>query len=79
MSDLISLAAVYAARARIEGVAVCTPLLRLEPERLRAAGLPVPECAVYLKAESAQPIDRSSCEARTTWPRSCLRRSGGGG
>ncbi len=56
MSDLISLAAVYAARARIEGVVVRTPLLRLEPERLRAAGLPVPECTVYLKAESAQPI-----------------------
>ena len=56
MSDLISLAEIYAARERIAGVAVRTPLVRLEPERLRAAGLPVPEYAVYLKAESAQPI-----------------------
>ncbi len=56
MSELISLTDIYAARERIAGVAVRTPLVRLQPERLRAAGFPVPECAVYLKAESAQPI-----------------------
>ena len=56
MSALISLSDIYAARERIAGVAVRTPLVRLEPERLRAAGLPVPASAVYLKAESAQPI-----------------------
>ncbi len=56
MSELVTLSEIYAARERLAGVAVRTPLLRLEPERLRAAGLAVPECAVYLKAESAQPI-----------------------
>ena len=56
MSDLVTLADVYAARERLAGVAVRTPLVRLEAERLRAAGCAVPAFAVYLKAESAQPI-----------------------
>ena len=56
MAEMVTLEEMRAAAERIRGVAVRTPLTRLEPERLRAAGLPVPECAVYLKAESAQPI-----------------------
>ena len=48
-----------AARRRIAGVAVRTPLLRLDPERLRQAGLAKPaESApeIYVKDESAQPV-----------------------
>ena len=56
MADLVTLDEVRAAAERIGGVAVQTPLVCLEPERLRAAGLPVPKFAVFLKAESAQPI-----------------------
>ena len=56
MSALISLSDIYAARERIAGVAVRTPLVRLEPERLRAAGIAMPPFEIYLKAESAQPI-----------------------
>ena len=56
MAEFVTLAEVQAAAERIRGVAVRTPLVRLEPERMRAARLPVPNFAVYLKAESAQPI-----------------------
>ncbi len=48
-----------AARRRIAGVAVRTPLLRLDPARLRQAGLAkVDESApvIYVKDESAQPV-----------------------
>ena len=46
-----------AAQARIAGVAVRTPLVRVDADRLRAAGLDVmPRFALYVKAESAQPI-----------------------
>lgn len=56
---LITLADIRAARARIALAAVRTPLVRLSPERLRAAGVGdlaenLPE--IYLKDESAQPI-----------------------
>jgi threonine dehydratase len=59
MSELISLADIQAARARIASTAVRTPLLRLSQARLRMAGWPelsdaIPE--IYLKDESAQPI-----------------------
>ncbi len=56
MAEFVTLEEIRAAAERIRGVAVRTPLVRLQPERLRAAGLPVPAFAVYLKAESAQPI-----------------------
>jgi threonine dehydratase len=56
---LLNLADIHAARSRIAGVAVRTPMVRLSPERLRAAGFAdlaasLPE--IYLKDESAQPI-----------------------
>ncbi len=57
MSDgLVTLDAIRAARQRISGVAVRTPLVRVDPERLRAAGVPGPGFSLYLKDESAQPI-----------------------
>jgi threonine dehydratase len=57
--SLITLADIHAAQTRIEGVAVRTPLVRLDPDRLRRAGLPdladsMPD--IYMKDESAQPI-----------------------
>ena len=45
-----------AAQRRIAGVAVRTPLVQVDPEQLRHAGAPVPASALYIKAESAQPI-----------------------
>ena len=60
MSDLITLADILAARTRIAGVAVRTPLVRLDPERLRHAGFSSLAAELrsdlYLKDESAQPI-----------------------
>ena len=56
MAEFVTLEEIRAAAERLRGVAVRTPLVRLQPERLRAAGVPVPGFAVYLKAESAQPI-----------------------
>lgn len=58
MADLITLHDILAARDRLAGVAVRTPLLRLDPERLRAADfdLPPDAPAIYLKNEAAQPI-----------------------
>ncbi len=56
MSEFVTMEDIRAAQRRIEGVAVRTPLIRVEPERLRAAGLAVPEFELWLKAESAQPI-----------------------
>lgn len=63
MTELITLADILAARKRIAGVAVHTPLVPLNPERLQAAAkalnvldfaAPVP--SIYLKNEAAQPI-----------------------
>jgi threonine dehydratase len=59
MSRLISLADIHAARERVAGTAVRTPLVRMSRARLRMAGWPelsesMPE--IYLKDESAQPI-----------------------
>ena len=59
MSELITLDDIRAAQDRIAGVAVRTPLVRLDRERLRAAGfvgLADDAVEIYLKDESAQPI-----------------------
>ena len=55
---LISLTDIHSARERIAGTAVRTGLYRLEPQRMRAAGLHVGESLpeIWLKAESEQPI-----------------------
>lgn len=55
---LITRADINAARKRIEGVAVRTGLYRLEPQRMRAAGLSLNASApeIWLKAENEQPI-----------------------
>ena len=52
MSELVTLDEIRAAQQRIAGVAVRTPLYRLERERLHSANLPEPAYQVYLKAES---------------------------
>jgi threonine dehydratase len=56
MADLITLSDIRDARRRIAGVAVRTGLYRVEPERLRAAGVAELPFALYVKAESEQPI-----------------------
>jgi threonine dehydratase len=56
MSNLITLADIQAAHARIRGTAVYTPLIALDPAKLRAAGAPTTSATIYLKDESAQPI-----------------------
>ena len=58
MTQLTTLSDIFAARDRIAGVAVRTPLLRLDPARLRSAGFELPANApdIYLKNEAAQPI-----------------------
>ncbi len=58
MPDLIQLTDILAARDRLAGVAVYTPLLRLDPTRLRKAGfdLPANYPEILLKNEAAQPI-----------------------
>jgi threonine dehydratase len=56
MVNLITLADIQAAAARISGVAVRTGLYRVEPERLGAAGVAELPFALYIKAESEQPI-----------------------
>jgi threonine dehydratase len=53
---LITLDEIRAAQRRIAGVAVRTGLHRVEPERLRAAGVAELPFALYVKAESEQPI-----------------------
>ena len=56
--DLITLPEILAARDRIAGTAVYTPLIELDPARLRDAGFRLgPHApAIYLKNEAAQPI-----------------------
>jgi threonine dehydratase len=56
MSEFVTLKEIQAARDRISGVAVRTPLYRLERARLLMAKLPEPEFDIYIKAESEQPI-----------------------
>jgi threonine dehydratase len=55
MPELITLADIHAAATRIAPAAVRTPLVRLDPARLSAAGFTFP-AEIYLKDESAQPI-----------------------
>lgn len=56
MSELVTLDEIRAAKERIGGVAVRTPLYRIERARLQMAKLPEPEFDLYIKAESEQPI-----------------------
>jgi threonine dehydratase len=56
MSEFVTLDEIRAAKERISGVAVRTPLYRVERERLRMAKLPEPKFDLYIKAESEQPI-----------------------
>ncbi len=58
MTPLIAFSDILAARDRIAGTAVRTPLLALDAARLRAAGFDLPANfpEIYLKNEAAQPI-----------------------
>ncbi|HZY60973.1 MAG TPA: threonine/serine dehydratase [Edaphobacter sp.] len=56
MSELVTLDHIRAAQQRIAGVAVRTPLYRLERARLRIAKIPEPEYDIYIKAENEQPV-----------------------
>jgi threonine dehydratase len=56
MASLITLSDIRGAQRRIAGVAVRTGLHRVEPERLRAAGVAELPFALWIKAESEQPI-----------------------
>ncbi len=56
VKQLVSLEEIMAAQQRIAGVAVRTPLYRLERARLRMARHAEPAFDLYLKAESEQPI-----------------------
>ncbi len=56
MSEFVTLDEIRAAKERIAGVAVRTPLYRVERARLRAGNFPEPDFDLYIKAESEQPI-----------------------
>src|SRR4051794_20081154 len=56
MNKFVTLDEVRAAKDRIAGVAVRTPLYRVERARLRMANVAEPEFDLYIKAESEQPI-----------------------
>jgi threonine dehydratase len=56
MGELVSLDDIRAAHRRLAGVAVRTGLHRVESERLQAAGVSELPFALYIKAESEQPI-----------------------
>lgn len=56
MSELVTLDEIRVAQQRLAGVAVRTPLYRLERARLRAAKLAEPDFDIYIKAENEQPI-----------------------
>lgn len=56
MSEFVTFDQIKAAENRIAGVAVRTPLYRVERARLRMAKIPEPAFDVYIKAESEQPI-----------------------
>ena len=56
MPHLVTLAEIQAAAGRISGVAVRTGLYLVDPARLRAAGAAELPFALYIKAESEQPI-----------------------
>src|SRR6266852_4759624 len=56
MSEFVTLDEIRAAKERIAGVAVRTPLYRVERARLQMRKFPEPEFDLYIKAESEQPI-----------------------
>src|ERR1700720_3270370 len=56
MSEFVTLEEIRAAKERIAGVAVRTPLYRVERARLRMGKFPEPVFDLYIKAESEQPI-----------------------
>jgi len=56
MSKFVTLEEIRAAKERIAGVAVRTPLYRVSRARLRMANVAEPEFDLYIKAESEQPI-----------------------
>jgi threonine dehydratase len=56
MSEFVMLDEIRAAQQRIAGVAVRTPLYRVERARLRMVNFPEPSFDLYIKAESEQPI-----------------------
>jgi threo-3-hydroxy-L-aspartate ammonia-lyase len=56
MSDFVTLEDIRAAKERIAGVALRTPLYRVERARLQMGKFPEPEFDLYIKAESEQPI-----------------------
>src|SRR5260370_35997053 len=56
MSEFVTLDEIRAAKERIAGVAVRTPLYRVERARLQMGKFPEPEVDLYIKAESEQPV-----------------------
>jgi threonine dehydratase len=56
MSEFVTWEEILAAKERIAGVAVRTPLYRVERARLRMGNFPEPQFDLYIKAESEQPI-----------------------
>ncbi|MEG9434749.1 threonine/serine dehydratase [Edaphobacter sp. HDX4] len=56
MSEFVTLSEIREAKDRIGGVAVRTPLYRVERARLKMLELPEPEFDLYIKAENEQPI-----------------------
>ena len=56
MNEFVTLDEIRAAKERIAGVAVRTPLYRVERARLRMGKFPEPDFDLYIKAESEQPI-----------------------
>ena len=56
MSEFVTFEEIQAAKQRIAGVAVRTPLYRVERAALRIGKFPEPEFDLYIKAESEQPI-----------------------
>jgi threonine dehydratase len=56
MSEFVTLDEIRAAKARIAGVAVRTPLYRVERARLQMGKFAEPDFDLYIKAESEQPI-----------------------
>src|ERR1700734_1805376 len=56
MSEFVTLAEIRAAKERLAGVAVRTPLYRVERARLRMGKFAERDFDLYIKAESEQPI-----------------------
>lgn len=56
MSEFVTFDEIRAAQQRIEGVAVRTPLYRLERARLQLTKIAEPTFDIYIKAECEQPI-----------------------